>query len=148
MKCTGVKNEGSDQAAWPAGITSIQGCFCWKEETILKFAGSTGRCLEEQRATSQKKRWERVGWQQQNRMTTAEEHKIQKRACCGPAKTGRKISLCFKVSFVMNMALWFSLFPFFPNGQLGVPGVWHHLTLFGWQETASIPLCYKVCGRV
>lgn len=41
-------------------------------------------------------------------MTTAGECKIQKRACCDPAKKNskeKKNSLYFKVSFVINMAL-------------------------------------------
>jgi len=66
----------------------------------------------------------------------------------GLPKTWKKISHCLKVSFVMNTALWCPLFPFFPNEQLGVPGVWHLLTPFGWQETASVPLCYKVYERI
>lgn len=60
----------------------------------------------------------------ESRMTTAEEHKILKRAHCGPAKTKqirKEISLSSKGSFVMNTVLWFQLFTF-PNEQLRIPG--------------------------
>lgn len=45
---------------------------------------------------------------QESTMTTAEECKIQKRARCNPAKNNskKKNSLYFKVSFVINMALF------------------------------------------
>lgn len=62
----------------------------------------------------------------ESRMTTAEEHKILKRAHCGPAKNkqikekkGNHVSS--EGSFVMNTAVWFQLFPFFPNEQLRIP---------------------------
>lgn len=58
----------------PAGITDIQGCFCWKEEIMLRFAGSAGRWLKEQRATSQNKRSKKVRWQQQKNVRYRREH--------------------------------------------------------------------------
>lgn len=69
----------------PAGITDIQGCFCWKEETMLRFAGSAGRWLKEQRATSQKKRSKKVRWQQQKNVRYRREH-----AATLPKTTARK----------------------------------------------------------